>query len=126
MVDEGGWVVDEGVWVVDEGVWVVDEGVWVVELRLDSGWADNCCILLYHCSPPEVNCSAYKDCDDCVTDERCGWCNDESNTGLGACSEGGFNSDLKGECSNALWYFDGCPCESMAKCLHSGSSQLAF
>lgn len=78
----------------------------------------NNCYIYPFCTlpfPPEVNCSVYRDCGDCIADERCGWCSDESNTGLGSCSEGGFKSDLKGECRDELWYFDDCPCESAAK-----------
>lgn len=63
-----------------------------------------------------------------MADEQCGWCNDLSDTGLGVCSEGGFNGDLKGQCLVELWYFEECPCESMANVhtlAHSSNNQAS-
>ena len=102
---------------------------------------DNClwCPSLDHCVPSSIypfyyihgqclgwvsrasncsgDCSSYKTCSDCQNDPHCGWCNDESDTGLGECSEGGFsaprNTSLcvgySDEEMHERWFFEVCP-----------------
>lgn len=63
------------------------------------------------------NCTGFQTCSTCQSDPRCGWCNDPSDTGLGECSEGGFNSPRNtGACTSSSnegtyerWFFDSCP-----------------
>lgn len=53
-------------------------------------------------------CAFYKSCVECQTDPECGWCDDGSGTGLGACLPGGnTNSQF---CLRENWYFTCCPC----------------
>lgn len=110
---------------------------------------DNClwCPSLDHCVPSSIypfyyihgqclgwvsrssncsgDCSSYKTCSDCQNDPHCGWCNDESDTGLGECSEGGFsaprNTSLcvgySDEEMHERWFFEVCP--GMSVCWNS-------
>lgn len=66
-------------------------------------------------------CESHITCDDCHDHPECGWCRDPSDTGLGACSEGGFldplNSSLS--CPSNDWFFDQCPGRyEGGSCLH--------
>lgn len=52
-------------------------------------------------------CSFYKSCVECQADPECGWCDDGSGTGLGACLPGGNTNPQT--CSKDNWYFTRCP-----------------
>ncbi|XP_012937027.2 attractin [Aplysia californica] len=74
-------------------------------------------------------CSALKNCEDCQARPKCGWCNDESETGTGVCFEGGMSGPIKlvdsmpqldqGKCPDLSnrWFFNSCP-----KCQCNGHS----
>lgn len=52
-----------------------------------------------------------KTCSDCQTiSPRCGWCDDDSGTGLGRCIPGMNSGPLDASvCSSSQWYFTGEP-----------------
>ncbi|XP_067009750.1 attractin-like protein 1 isoform X3 [Anabrus simplex] len=55
-------------------------------------------------------CSFYPTCSECRGDPACGWCDDGSGTGLGACLPGGDNGPSPMEkCQDKRWYFTYCP-----------------
>lgn len=64
----------------------------------------------YFSSTGKSACSFYKSCVECQADPECGWCDDGSGTGLGACLPGGNTNPQT--CSRDNWYFTRCPCKS--------------
>jgi hypothetical protein len=67
------------------------------------GWAGSC---------PVDDCSGHMTCADCTADPLCGWCDDERQTGLGVCTQGGFNRPQNSsQCDADLWHFNTCPSE---------------
>lgn len=54
-------------------------------------------------------CSAYKTCDECEFDYKCGWCSTHS-TGLGRCIDGSLAAPTHiDSCSNFTWHYFDCP-----------------
>ncbi|GAB1604315.1 attractin-like protein 1 isoform X2 [Argonauta hians] len=53
-------------------------------------------------------CSDIRTCKECQMNPICGWCHDESNTGLGQCKQGGMTSS-PATCPPSRWYFVTCP-----------------
>ncbi|KAK7866706.1 hypothetical protein R5R35_003244 [Gryllus longicercus] len=67
-------------------------------------------------------CSVYTTCETCREDPACGWCDDGSGTGLGACMPGGNNGpSTKDPCPSKRWFFTGCPlcqCNGHSTCVN--------
>lgn len=69
-----------------------------------------------------LNCKDIQTCDQCQKNPRCGWCDDGSGTGLGACMEGSASGPVvqRGSaysvnnsiCPAGQWYFTSCPGKS--------------
>ncbi|KAL5020999.1 hypothetical protein ScPMuIL_000154 [Solemya velum] len=74
----------------------------------------------------ETRCADIHNCHQCHANPSCGWCNNESNTGLGRCMEGGFSgpviNGIKDHrvCPLKRWYFTDCPlcqCNGHSSCI---------
>nr|CAD7267924.1 unnamed protein product [Timema shepardi] len=56
-------------------------------------------------------CKVHLTCSNCTSDPACGWCDDSSGTGMGACLSGGYSlktAASRGRCSNKRWSFTHC------------------
>lgn len=71
---------------------------------------------------PQASCSDIETCDVCLSNPRCGWLNDQSQTGLGKCLDGtstgpltNTNTNLfelnitKNEAPLSNWFYTSCP-----------------
>ncbi|XP_059178870.1 attractin-like protein 1 isoform X2 [Physella acuta] len=83
------------------------------------------------------SCSQQKTCSECQSNPKCGWCNNETETGIGVCFEGGMSGPIKiisgkaipaiGKCpgqNGKNWYFNTCPvcqCNGHSKCYNETS-----
>ncbi|XP_052255440.1 attractin-like protein 1 isoform X1 [Dreissena polymorpha] len=78
-----------------------------------------------------TKCSDLATCDECKNNPACGWCNDESNTGLGRCMQGSYVGPMTlnngtgeyevdtGMCPALRWHFVDCPlcqCNGHSSC----------
>ncbi|XP_014667846.1 PREDICTED: attractin-like protein 1 [Priapulus caudatus] len=82
----------------------------------------------------DVLCSEQKTCEECHQRPGCGWCNDDADTGLGVCMDGGdtgpvnvtVSGDLPvppGQCAGK-WHFSSCPlcsCNGHSTCAVNSS-----
>uniref|UniRef100_A0A1X7VPN4 Laminin EGF-like domain-containing protein n=2 Tax=Amphimedon queenslandica TaxID=400682 RepID=A0A1X7VPN4_AMPQE len=79
------------------------------------GWTQSC-------SSVTEDCSDHLTCAECRTETGCGWCRDESDTGLGTCGKGGFLKSLNGSfCVDTHWFYDTCPlcnCNGHSECIN--------
>lgn len=68
-----------------------------------------------------AQCGFYNSCVQCLDDPACGWCDDGSHTGLGACMEGGaLKAHESVECPQSQWHFTSCPrcnCNGHSHCI---------
>lgn len=81
------------------------------------------------------SCSVlHSNCSSCITDEKCGWCTNDSiesgsiNTGFGKCLEGGQLRSLNNECKQK-WFFTSCPgceCNGHSTCSNSSACTKCF
>lgn len=73
-----------------------------------------------------LSCEDFQTCSACQEHERCGWCDDGSNTGKGQCLEGSASGPLSPAgllafrlntslCPAPNWYFTDCPSEWRCK-----------
>ena len=70
--------------------------------------------------PPD-DCSELKNCSECQANPRCGWCKDDTDTGIGTCHQGGMSGPLsltsatphlnQSICPDLAnrWFFNDCP-----------------
>lgn len=90
---------------------------------------------------PLATCADIETCDKCLTNPKCGWLNDISNSGKGRCIEGTSNgpsimaANLIGDASNSSstslqpaglqnWYYSSCPacqCNGHSNCTSNSS-----
>ena len=70
------------------------------------------------CTPAgEDGCSLHRSCESCQDAVGCGWCDDGTGTGTGACMSGGATGTRHpvtgvptlATCPHHLWYFTTCP-----------------
>ena len=56
-------------------------------------------------------CAGHQNCNDCLQDDRCGWCALDSATGLGSCLMGSLNASMSNgfTCPSYQWNFLSCP-----------------
>ncbi|KAK9729796.1 Laminin EGF domain [Popillia japonica] len=79
-----------------------------------------------HGNEEKSQCSFYLTCTQCRDDPACGWCDDGSKTGLGACMPGGSSGPTlhiqslpSTTCTSDRWHFTTCPacqCNGHANC----------
>ncbi len=69
-------------------------------------------------STPTANgCASYQTCKECQANPECGWCDDETGTGLGTCIEGSYRGPMENKqvdydlCPADRWFFVDCPCK---------------
>ncbi|CAG2059732.1 unnamed protein product [Timema podura] len=68
-------------------------------------------------------CKVHLTCSNCTSDPACGWCDDSSGTGMGACISGGYSLKTaanRGRCSNKRWSFTHCKicqCNGHSRCI---------
>ncbi|XP_050048964.1 attractin-like protein 1 isoform X1 [Dermacentor andersoni] len=81
-----------------------------------------------------LSCEDFQTCSACQEHERCGWCDDGSNTGKGQCLEGSASGPLSpmgsvyrlnsSLCPAPNWYFTDCPkCQCNGHSTCNGSSE---
>ncbi|XP_076364577.1 attractin-like protein 1 isoform X2 [Tachypleus tridentatus] len=67
-----------------------------------------------------LQCSDIQTCKECLSNPRCGWCDDGSGSGIGTCMEGGARGPVEhwndtvphmnnSFCLKEYWYFSSCP-----------------
>ncbi|XP_064465607.1 attractin-like protein 1 isoform X2 [Ornithodoros turicata] len=81
-----------------------------------------------------LSCGDFQTCKACQEHERCGWCDDGSNTGKGICLDGSASGPLgpthevdASLCPAHNWYFTTCPrcqCNGHSTCLSNSSECL--
>uniref|UniRef100_V5HAB2 Putative attractin n=2 Tax=Ixodes ricinus TaxID=34613 RepID=V5HAB2_IXORI len=71
-----------------------------------------------------LSCEDFQTCSRCQEHERCGWCDDGSQTGKGRCMDGAASGPLAGPCPAHNWHFTGCPeCQCNGHSTCNGSSE---
>ncbi|GFS18343.1 LOW QUALITY PROTEIN: attractin-like [Elysia marginata] len=83
----------------------------------------------------ESDCNQHKSCTECQANPKCGWCNDEADTGIGRCYDGSMTGPIshtsKGYsvdssiCPSERWYFNDCPkcqCNGHSSCFNNTST----
>ncbi|KAG0432378.1 hypothetical protein HPB47_020896 [Ixodes persulcatus] len=71
-----------------------------------------------------LSCEDFQTCSRCQEHERCGWCDDGSQTGKGRCLDGAASGPLAGPCPAHNWHFTGCPeCQCNGHSTCNGSSE---
>eukprot|EP01135_Chromosphaera_perkinsii_P005280 Nk52_evm6s331 gene=Nk52_evmTU6s331 len=86
---------------------------------------------------PASFCGQYTDCNQCIGDPLCGWCDDGSGTGKGQCMEGTYSNPTNGTCNGGLlsWKYETCPecqcnghsqCDKTMNCLSCADNTQGF